>query len=176
MPEIARLGRQTTIRELARRLFPGQDDADGLRRAEEALVAANPALGDRVGFRPGAPVIVPDLGGRAARRSAGRETAEPEAVLAALARSVEALDEAAADALAGEQRDAEAAAAVLRGPEAHGAMRRRHPDLVDQLPALADLLEERAKGADARMTALRSVIGEAARDLAMLRDAAPGQR
>lgn len=63
---IATLGRERTLATLARKVFQidtGRGSADILRRAEAALLRANPRLSDPDGFRPGGTIVVPVLPG-----------------------------------------------------------------------------------------------------------------
>lgn len=62
---VARLGREKRIETLAKNLFviDGPDKAGKLRRAERALLKANPHLATEAGFTSGAAVIVPSLRG-----------------------------------------------------------------------------------------------------------------
>lgn len=62
---IATLGRERTIATLARRLYKieGRGSAELQRRAEAALLAANPRLSSAEGFRAGSHVVVPTVSG-----------------------------------------------------------------------------------------------------------------
>lgn len=62
---IARLGREKTVSTLAKRLFviEGPDAREKQRRAERALLRANPSLGDPERFKPGAAILVPAVVG-----------------------------------------------------------------------------------------------------------------
>jgi len=171
MVGITRIGRQTTISALARSLFPDLEDGESLRRAEEALVGANPQLRTRAGFRPEAPVIVPTLSAAKPGRAGSRETADAAAALGEMARGLDALGRAAQAAFAQEQKAAKEATKTLGSAEARDAMRKRYPDLADDLPVLAGLLAERAKVAAARSAVVDAAIGRAQRDLAALGEA-----
>lgn len=62
---IATLGRERTVATLARRLYriEGRGSTDLQRRAEAALIAANPRLASAEGFRSGDRVVVPAVSG-----------------------------------------------------------------------------------------------------------------
>lgn len=62
---IAKLGRERTLATLARRVYriEGEGSAERQRRAEAALLAANPRLATAAGFRHGAAVVVPPVAG-----------------------------------------------------------------------------------------------------------------
>ncbi|MEO0914970.1 MAG: hypothetical protein AAFY59_18635, partial [Pseudomonadota bacterium] len=62
---IATLGRERRIATLARRVFEieGPPRGEEQRRAEAALLRANPQLATAEGFRPGAAVVVPAVAG-----------------------------------------------------------------------------------------------------------------
>lgn len=64
---IATLGRERTVATLARRIYKvdGRDVAEKQRRAEAALIRANPRLVDAKGFRSGGRVVVPAVAGLA---------------------------------------------------------------------------------------------------------------
>ncbi|WP_171174985.1 hypothetical protein [Ruegeria sp. HKCCD8929] len=63
---IVKLGRERTLSTLARKVFEigtGAGSRDLLRRAEAALLAANPRLRSADGFRTGASIVVPAVAG-----------------------------------------------------------------------------------------------------------------
>lgn len=62
---IATLGRERSIATLARRLyqFKGRGSNEMLRRAQAALIAANPRLSKAEGFRSGDQIVVPAVAG-----------------------------------------------------------------------------------------------------------------
>jgi len=62
---IAILGRERKISTLARKIFKLEDITDGKlrRRAEAALIRANPRLATPDGFRAGASIVVPTVSG-----------------------------------------------------------------------------------------------------------------
>ena len=62
---IATLGRERTIATLARRLyqFEGRGTNEAQRRAQAALIAANPRLSTTNGFRAGDQIVVPAVTG-----------------------------------------------------------------------------------------------------------------
>ncbi|WP_299706810.1 hypothetical protein [uncultured Tateyamaria sp.] len=62
---IATLGRERRIATLARRVFDieGRPRGEAQRRAEMALLRANPQLATEAGFRPGASIVVPTVVG-----------------------------------------------------------------------------------------------------------------
>lgn len=80
---IANLGRERTVATLARRLYhiEGEGKAELQRRAEAALLAANPRLASAEGFRSGGKVVVPAVGGL----TMTKETAAADASGAGLA-------------------------------------------------------------------------------------------
>lgn len=63
--KIATLGRERTIATLARRLYKieGRGRTDLQRRAEAALIAANPRLSRAEGFHAGRQIVVPAVSG-----------------------------------------------------------------------------------------------------------------
>lgn len=62
---IAKIGREKTIATLAKRIYAieGSDSAIRQRQAEKALLAANPRLARREGFRSGAAINIPKVAG-----------------------------------------------------------------------------------------------------------------
>jgi len=74
---IATLGRERTVAALARRLYTidGRTKAEKQRRAEAALIRANPRLAGADGFRSGGRIVVPGISGL--ERSAEVSVAEP---------------------------------------------------------------------------------------------------
>jgi hypothetical protein len=163
MPSIAKIGRQTTIRGLAKSLF-GNEAAtpEALNRAEATLLAANPSLGGDQGFHSGRVVIVPDLqGGRAAQ-------IDNAGALESLDDALTQIGKAAAAALASEPREAATEAEKLRTQETTAAVRERYPDLLDDLPVIARTIEQRGSTADARYRAVEAAAAQARKDLARL--------
>ena len=79
----ARIGREKTLRTLAERLFvvDGPDKADRLRRAERALLRANPALAAEDAFHAGAVVVVPSDTGLATHPRVERAAGDPDGLL-----------------------------------------------------------------------------------------------
>jgi hypothetical protein len=63
---VTTLKSESTLRELADSLY-GKLDADTRKRAEAALLKANPQLAGAKAFRPGAVVALPELSGLRAR-------------------------------------------------------------------------------------------------------------
>ncbi|MFA0811119.1 hypothetical protein [Microbulbifer epialgicus] len=63
--QVAILGHESTLAALAHQLYriEGSDSADLERRAEAALLAANPRLAKAEGFTVGTPVVVPAVSG-----------------------------------------------------------------------------------------------------------------
>lgn len=62
---IAKLGREKTIASLAKRMYAieGRNAAKMQRQAEKALLAANPRLSKKEGFRVGAAISIPRITG-----------------------------------------------------------------------------------------------------------------
>ncbi len=87
----ARISRERTLATLVRNLFviDGPDAADKARRAEAALLRANPHLADRENFAAGTVVAVPsDIGLKRTERVAART----EGLAGLLSESAERLD------------------------------------------------------------------------------------
>lgn len=75
---IARLEREKSISTLAKRLYviEGDNAAEAQKRAERALLRANPSLSNRKAFRAGRAVIVPADIGLATRERVSKPTAD----------------------------------------------------------------------------------------------------
>lgn len=75
---IARLEREKSIATLAKRLYviEGDNAAEAQKRAERALLRANPSLSNRKAFRSGRAVIVPADIGLATRERVAKPTAD----------------------------------------------------------------------------------------------------
>ena len=81
---VARLGREKRIATLARNVFviEGPDKANQQRRAERALLKANPQLATEADFTAGASVIVPSVRGLRTTDRVSTTTAELDGLLA----------------------------------------------------------------------------------------------
>ncbi len=80
---IARLEREKSISTLAKRLYviDGDNAAEKQKRAERALLRANPGLSNRRAFRVGRAVVVPADVGLATRDRVSKPAADLEGVL-----------------------------------------------------------------------------------------------
>ncbi|WP_282606168.1 hypothetical protein [Pelagibius sp. Alg239-R121] len=80
---VAKLGREKSISTLAQRVYviEGRNNTDAQRRAERALLRANPSLSDKKAFRTGRVIIVPSDVGLATTERVTKTTADLDGAL-----------------------------------------------------------------------------------------------
>jgi hypothetical protein len=91
---IATLGRERTVATLARRLYQieGEGKAELQRRAEAALLAANPRLATAEGFRSGGRVVVPAVAGLTLSKEAAAADASGAGLVSEASLRLQALE------------------------------------------------------------------------------------
>lgn len=155
---LSNIGRHKTVAALAKSILGGRAKADLLKQAEEALLRANPGLGEKDGLKPGAPIIVPDLSG-----PAGAEPAEfalpAEAMRLASAAAGAFASQAGAplDALLKESADQ---ASLLKKANVLAAIAERRPDLRTKMPQIVAEIEAEANRAKEAAVKLRAAIAQ----------------
>lgn len=112
--QIATLGREKTLATLARRIYRiGDDDSTMQRRAEAALLAANPRLAAKGGFRSGAAIRVPKVPGLKIAETVSRPAARATGITEETALRLQALASRIEDSLGRDSKDrAEALAQI----------------------------------------------------------------
>jgi hypothetical protein len=167
---ITRIARERTLATLVRNLFvfEGRDAAAQAKRAETALLRANPHLADRAAFTTGAVVAIPaDI----ALKRSDRDAARPEGIGGVLAESADRLDLVHAVAqVALKQEAAEASAYLERLRD--DAFRRA---VTSQAASGARILEEaqaaqkaRLESADARTREIAAAVEAAQAEIRAL--------
>jgi hypothetical protein len=167
---VVQINRERSLAGVAKRAYriEGADAAEKTRRAEAALLAANPHLGKRSGFKPGAHVLVstvPGLDKADEAISAGKQAG---AIVETVGRSLAELSKSAADALAGVEQQADQTVKNLKSAKLRKSIEKSVPALVPKLPAIQDAAAKRADKAKARQAALATVLERAQGDLAKL--------
>jgi phage tail protein X len=163
----------TTVAELAERLYQLPDDERErvARRAERALLEANPHLRGLDEVPRGIVVAVPDV---ADTETVADTVAREAAASAPLADELEELFSTVADALAEavdrEVEDAEAASTFTRSRELR-RLAEEEDDLKERLSTVREAAEERRRGADELKSYQRDVLKQLEEDLKELRAA-----
>jgi hypothetical protein len=149
----ATVGRQRTIGGLAKAVFDVKNDPELQKRAEEALLRANPGLKDG-GLKPGRPVIVPELPELRQRKHSALPN---EAVRVVRDAAAAFTDQAAAplDAMLKEEADN---AALLKDPKIVALIVAAHSDLGAKLPEIAAAAANAANAAANVVAGLRDAI------------------
>ncbi len=173
----ARISRERTLSTLARNLFvfEGPDAADQVRRAEAALLRANPHLADRENFTAGTVVAIPaDIGNKRTERVAVRA----EGIGGLLSESAERLDliiALARDRLKAEATEAKAYLARIDDDRFRRAVTSQSPNGEKLLEAARKAQGERAETVDARLNTLAEAADAAQAELKRLMELAKGR-
>jgi hypothetical protein len=173
----ARISRERTLSTLVRNLFviEGLDAADKTRRAEAALLRANPHLADRENFAAGTVVAVPsDIGLKRTERVAART----EGLGGLLSESAERLDlllALARDRLKAETVEAKDYLARIDDTRFRRAVASQSPDGEKLLEAARKAQGERAETVDARLKALAEATDGAQAEIKRLMELAKGR-
>lgn len=148
--QIARLGRERTIATLAKRVYRTEAaEPELIRRAEAALLAANPRLSDKESFRSGANVVVPQVPGLEISEAVLTAQAETGGVADEAALRLAALGSALEDGYArGAARRAETAQR-LKDSDFTKRARKALPESAEVLEKAAERLGKQAEEAEA---------------------------
>lgn len=164
---VVRLGREKRIATLAKKVFviEGPDKAERQRRAERALLNANPQLATEAGFTAGAPVIVPPVRGLRTTDRVSATTANLDGVLAdttaRLARSAAVID----TGFARSAKRSEEALTRLKDPEFVKTARKAVKESAKLMENVRKRLEKDREAADARSAALQNAVKQALADV-----------
>lgn len=150
------IGRQQTVAGLVKTLFDVKGEPELQKRAEEALLRANPGLVEGE-LKPGTPIIVPDLRDPHTVRP-GRETVLPAEAVRAVNAGAAALVDLAGARLDAALKEAVDSAKMLKTKAAADAIATDRPDLKGKLTAIAAEAEQEAKRATANVAKLRAAI------------------
>jgi hypothetical protein len=173
----ARISRERTLSTLVRNLFvfEGPGAAEQARRAEAALLRANPHLADRENFAAGTVVAIPsDIGLKRTDRVAVRT----EGIGGLLSESAERLDlllALARDRLKAEATDAKSYLERLEDDKFRRAVTSQSPDGAKLLEEARKAQGERAETVDARIKALAEATEVAQAEIKRLMDLAKGR-
>jgi hypothetical protein len=170
MPDrIARIERERTVKTLAKNLLPAEASAADLRRAEAALLKANPQLARPEGFRPGAPVVTPgDLGIAWGDRVETAETSLAGLTVTARAR-LEAADAAVRAAFDAEEKARDRRKAVLGDSAFRKAVEQAGPVAEQLAKQAAATLEKAAAAAPTRLEAFTKGLAGSLEEIERLR-------
>jgi hypothetical protein len=168
---IAHIKREKSLAAIARRVYriEGPQAAELTRRAEVALLAANPTLGERAGFRAGGRVVVPSIAGLSPADAATTEaSSEAAGVLEAIEGEFAAFSGRAEDAFQRAGKEAEKTAAELKSRALQQIIEKNAPALAAHLPEIQKNVDEDVKTLKARRAAVATALREAREDLATL--------
>jgi len=173
----ARISRERTLPTLVRNLFviEGPDAAGQARRAEAALLRANPHLADRDNFAAGTVVAIPsDIGLKRTERVAVRT----EGIGGLLSESAERLDLVVAlarDRLKAEATDAKSYLERIEDDRFRRAVTSQSPDGAKLLEEARKTQGQRAETVDTRMKALAEAAEAAQAEIRRLMELAKGR-
>lgn len=173
----ARITRERTLSTLVRNLFvlDGPTAAEDARRAEAAILRANPHLAERDAFRAGAVVVIPsDLGLSRTDRVAVRE-ATPGALLEETADRIEQVRVLAEERLKREAESARAFLAQLEDPRFRRAVTAQSERAEAMLDRAKDVQSRRLDDASARIQAVAAAMSAAQEELKRLMSRARGE-
>ena len=149
--KFATVNRERTLAGLARSIFGIKNEPELQRRAEAALIKANPHLANAGRLQAGSTVVVPDVPGLSATDGVRRLPILPPLIednhgerLSRLAKVTERLVDIAA-------QDGELRRGELKKRDFAAALARTHPDLREQVPQIAE-----ATSAHAELLVLRA--------------------
>jgi hypothetical protein len=173
----ARISRERTLSTLVRNLFviEGPDAADQARRAEAALLRANPHLADRENFAAGTVVAIPsDIRLKRTERVAVRT----EGIGGLLSESAERLDlliALARDRLKAEATEAKAYLAQIDDDKFRRAVTSQSTDGEKLIEAARKTQGERAETVEARLKTLAEAAEGAQAEIKRLMELAKGR-
>lgn len=143
--KLATVNRERTTAGLARSIFGIRNEPELQRRAEAALIKANPHLAGDSRLQAGSTVVVPDVPGLSTMNGVHRLPILPTSThdsqgrrLSRLAKATERL----VDIIA---QDGEVQRAELKKRDFTAALARAHPDLREQMPQIAEAASSHAE-------------------------------
>lgn len=142
------------VADFVARIYGDLKAADA-KRAEEALLRANPQLRKPGEVKPGALIVVPPVPGLAAKATGGDEN-PPAARVAAIRDALESYHQQLVKAHAAELTEQREAADLLKSREVK-ELPKRVPDAAKLLDRVAEALKERAEEAKSRAVFLKTV-------------------
>lgn len=156
---------ETSVSALAERIYPNLSDA-ARRKAEAALLKANPQLSKTGAFRPGVVVTLPDQPDL--KPKPGLASADPVSeALNGLQTAVTAYHEALVKRLEGSIADMAAQEKLLKQKEVAAAIK-ASPAAAQLAKSLAASLRERERLATQEIKAYDAVFAEIAKDIGSL--------
>jgi hypothetical protein len=142
------------VGEIVERVYGDLKPADA-KRAEEALIRANPQLKKPGNVKPGDLIIVPQVPGLAAKAAGGDEN-PPAARIAAIRIALKSYHQQLVKAHAAELAEQREAADLLKSREVK-ELPKRVPDAAKLLDRVAEAMKERAEEAKRRAVFLKAV-------------------
>lgn len=162
---------EANLGAIARRAYRlgGRGGEDKARRAERALLEANPHLERAEGLKRGAIILVPEVPGvRTSQQT--RPLAAPEAsVLKEVTAAVEELKGTVAEALRRESEDAKTAAKLAGSGKLRNRVKKEAPQLVGRLDDVVENAKATAKEVEERRKRFGQVFEAAQQDLSELK-------
>jgi len=167
---IARLGRERTVATLARRVYMlDAGDTEQQRRAEAALLAANPRLASKESFRSGAAIVVPAVRGLELSEIVARPASRESGIADETALRLESLASRIED---GARRGAEKRAEALEQLRDRNFLertRRALPEATDVLKKATERLAGDGEAAKVEAERLAKAVDTALEQLKALR-------
>lgn len=166
---IAEVNRERTVAGLVRNLFDirGEGSAELRRRAEEALVRANPRLIQPNAVRRGVAVVVPEVVGlNLTDRVRGLDSENTGPVTERLEKDLQDLGALAETGLAAAKTQSAETVKHLKDKQLIDQISKEAPDLGKRIPELQESAETRRKEIDRRVEGIDRLLEMASEDLA----------
>ncbi len=163
---IAAYSRDKSLSELAKRVFnlPAKTSPAQIKRAEEALLQANPALHNLSDWSEGAPILVPRIPGLQASASTTLFDVASEMVTEEAARALAQLRKTVAEAASQNFADAEAVLKVLKSKPVKDSAAKL-PDVKTRVTQIAATTKTREAEVKTAHTEFEKVLAHVAQGL-----------
>lgn len=168
--KIATIGRERTITTLARRLYKidGQGRADVLRRAEAALIAANPRLSNATGFRSGMQIVVPAVSGVAHTEEVHRAKSDDKGLTSETTARLQALGSRIDDSFTQAAQDHEQLLKQFGDRSFVAQARRALPESAEHMTRTKERLRKEQVQAEKAKEQMQKAVSSAIESLKML--------
>lgn len=162
---------EDAVDDIARRAYRIQGDrAEELgRRAERALLDANPHLESLEDLERGATILVPDLPGLRPSRRVKPLAVPASSGVGELTAALDRLQETVTRALDREVEDADSAARVAAGRRLRNRLKKEAPEMIDRLDEIVANAKDASKEAKEAREQLEQAATAAQQDLSELK-------
>ena len=167
---IATLGRERSIATLARRLYriEGSSRSELQRRAESALIAANPRLSVAAGFRSGASIVVPAVPGLMHTEEVHRAVSDDTGLTTEASARLQALGSRIDDSFTRAAQDRERLLKQLDNRRFVTQAQKALPESAEHIAKAKERLEKDQQTAPEKQEQIRKSVSEAIESLKIL--------